>query len=30
MSQNVELQQGRKITKHHMVTVDLAESRCDW
>lgn len=30
MSQNVELQQGRKITKHHMVVVDLAESTWDW
>lgn len=30
MSQNLELQQGRKITNHHMVIVDLAESRWDW
>ena len=30
MSQNLELQQGRKITRHHMVIVDLAESTWDW
>jgi hypothetical protein len=30
MSQNLELQQGRKITNHHMVIVDLAESTWDW
>ncbi len=30
MSQNVELQEGRKITDHHMVIVDLAESTWDW
>ncbi len=30
MSQNLELQHGRKITKHHMVIVDLAESSWDW
>lgn len=30
MSQNIELQQGRKITKNHMVVVDLAESTWDW
>ncbi len=30
MSQNLELQAGRKITKHHMVIVDLAESSWDW
>ncbi len=30
MSQNVELQQGHKITKHHIVVVDLAESTWDW
>lgn len=30
MSQNVELQAGRKITRHHMVIVDLAESSWDW
>jgi hypothetical protein len=30
MSQNLELQAGRKITKHHMVIVDLAESTWDW
>jgi len=30
MSQNLELQEGRKITRHHMVIVDLAESTWDW
>ena len=30
MSQNLELQQGRKITNHHMVIADLAESSWDW
>lgn len=30
MSQNLELQAGRKITNHHMVIVDLAESTWDW
>jgi len=30
MSQNLELQEGRKITTHHMVIVDLAESSWDW
>ena len=30
MSQNLELQEGRKITKHHMVIVDLAESSWNW
>jgi hypothetical protein len=30
MSQNLELQAGRKITNHHMVIVDLAESSWDW
>lgn len=30
MSQNLELQEGRKITNHHMVVVDLAESTWDW
>jgi hypothetical protein len=30
MSQNLELQEGRKITNHHMVIVDLAESLWDW
>jgi phosphoglycolate phosphatase-like HAD superfamily hydrolase len=30
MSQNLELQEGRKITNHHMVIVDLAESSWDW
>jgi hypothetical protein len=30
MSQNLELQAGRKITNHHMVVVDLAESTWDW
>ena len=30
MAQNLELQAGRKITKHHMVIVDLAESSWDW
>lgn len=30
MSQNLELQEGRKITNHHMVVVDLAESSWDW
>jgi len=30
MSQNLELQQGRKITGHYMMIVDLAESGWDW
>jgi len=30
MSQNLELQEGRKITNHYIVVVDLAESRWDW
>lgn len=30
MAQNLELQEGRKITNHHMVIVDLAESFWDW
>jgi len=30
MSQNLELQEGRKITRHHMLIVDLAESTWDW
>lgn len=30
MAQNLELQSGRKITNHHMVIVDLAESSWDW
>lgn len=30
MSQNLELQEGRKITDHYMVIVDLAESSWDW
>jgi hypothetical protein len=30
MAQNVELQAGRKITRHHMVIVDLAKSTWDW
>jgi hypothetical protein len=30
MSQNLELQAGRKITNYHMVVVDLAESIWDW
>jgi hypothetical protein len=30
MCQNLELQKGRKITNHHMVIVDLAESTWDW
>jgi hypothetical protein len=30
MAQNLELQQGRKITNHHMVIVDIAESSWDW
>jgi hypothetical protein len=30
MSQNLELQAGRKIVNHHMVIVDLAESSWDW
>ena len=30
MSQNIEIQQGNKITKHYMVVVDLAESTWDW
>lgn len=30
MSQNLELQESRKITGHHMVIVDLAESSWDW
>ena len=30
MAQNLELQEGRKITRHHLVIVDLAESSWDW
>jgi hypothetical protein len=30
MSQNIELQEGRKITNHYIVVVDLAESNWDW
>lgn len=30
MSQNLEIQRGSKITRHHMVIVDLAESSWDW
>ncbi len=30
MAQNLELQEGRKITNHHLVIVDLAESSWDW
>jgi hypothetical protein len=30
MAQNRELQQGRKITSHHMVIVDLAQSSWNW
>lgn len=30
MSQNLELQEGRKIKNHHMVIVDLAECAWDW
>ncbi len=30
MSQNVELQEGRKIANHYIVVVDLAESGWDW
>ncbi len=30
MSQNLELREGRKITNHHMVVVDLAENSWDW
>jgi len=30
MSQNLELQEGRKITNHYIVVVDLAESSWDW
>lgn len=30
MSQNIELQEGRKITNHSIVVVDLAESTWDW
>ena len=30
MSQNVELQAGRKITDHYIAVVDLAESSWDW
>lgn len=30
MAQNLELQAGRKITNHHLVIVDLAESSWDW
>jgi rfaE bifunctional protein kinase chain/domain len=30
MAQNLELQEGRKITNHHMVIVDLAESSWNW
>lgn len=30
MAQNLELQEGRKITNHHMVVVDIAENSWDW
>ena len=30
MSQNMELQEGRKITRHYMMVVDLSESTWDW
>lgn len=30
MSQNLELREGRKITNHYMMIVDLAESTWDW
>jgi hypothetical protein len=30
MSQNIELQEGRKITNHYITVVDLAESKWDW
>jgi len=30
MSQNLELQEGRKITHHYMAIVDLAKSSWDW
>ncbi|XHR30477.1 MAG: hypothetical protein ACFUZC_07920 [Chthoniobacteraceae bacterium] len=30
MSQNLELQEGRKITDHYMTIVDLAKSSWDW
>ena len=30
MSQNLELQAGRKITQHYMAIVDLAQSTWDW
>jgi hypothetical protein len=30
MSQNIELQAGRRITNHYIVVVDLAESHWDW
>ncbi len=30
MSQNLELQEGRRITNHYMVIVDLAKSSWDW
>jgi hypothetical protein len=30
MSQNVELQAGRKIANHYIAVVDLAESSWDW
>lgn len=30
MSQNIELQEGRKITNHYIAVVDLAESDWDW
>ena len=30
MSQNIELQEGRKITNHYIAVVDLAESSWDW
>lgn len=30
MSQNLELQEGRKITQHYMAIVDLAQSTWDW
>ena len=30
MSQNIELQEGRRITNHYIVVVDLAENDWDW
>ena len=30
MAQNIAIQKGQKITRHHIVVVDLAESSWDW